>query len=57
MFKSPAWKKADPSVWGVEAQLHSQSLKIYQMELPLFTEVCVFRMWFSLNNLMFASDA
>ena len=57
MFKSAAWKKADPSVWGVEAQLHSQSLKIYQMELPLFTEVCVFRMWFSLNNLMFASDA
>ena len=40
----------------VEAQIPLQSLKIYQTELPLFIHVCIFRMRFSLNNLVFASD-
>ena len=43
-------KTEGPPAWGVEAQLPPQSLKIYQTELPLFIEVCVFRMRFDINE-------
>ena len=47
-----------PSTWvgEGETQLPSQNLKIYYTELPLFIEVCVFRMRFNLNK-SFTIDA
>ena len=41
-----------PCPHAVEGQLPTTNLKIYQTELPLFTDVCVFRMRYSLNNIL-----
>ena len=53
--KNQSRKKGRPPAWRIEAQLPPQSLKIYQTELPLFIEVCIFQMRFNLNKI-FASD-
>ena len=42
--------------WGMEAQLLLQNLKTYLMDLPLYIEVCIFRIKFNLNEI-FARDA
>ena len=42
--------------WGIEAQLLLQNLKTYLTDLPLYIEVCIFRIKFNLNEI-FARDA
>ena len=58
MLKRPVKKNGSPQppAWVVEAQLPSQNLNIYQTNLPVFIERCIFPMWFNLNKI-FASDA
>ena len=47
-------EKASPRAWGCKSNSSSppQSLKMYLIELPLFIEVCVFRMLFNLNKIL-----
>ena len=42
---------------GMEAHFPLQSLETYQTELLLFIQVRSYRLQFSLNNLIFASEA
>ena len=55
MTSQGKWEASLP-VWGMKAQLPLQNLKTYLTDLPLYIEVCIFRIRFNLNEI-FASDA
>ena len=44
MLKKQVKEKGRPPYVGLEVHFPLQSLKIHETELPLFIEVCVFRM-------------